>query len=546
MQHVSNLTEEQLQAELKKIPDEYQTIFGETIEREIREGGHNDTDADRLAYLRRRHDDMQKGAYIRPDGKSALITATDPDDLYSDGGVDGLAADSDEAERQAQRRQNLLKLGGLLAVGLAFALFITFSARSRAQAQMPAEGETTATPDGVTAAAATEATATPAPTLPELAAAGSSLETIGSLGAALQLGRPGAIELHFGQTEEVVALAVDPARVSPQGELPFNEAAMTSDQPLAVWVHGAVLNYAMGIPDALAQNLHSGDRIILSTDTGHTLQFVVTETFTGNVYDSARYLSQDRIGMTLFSLPAPAENAVRFALANYDTATEDEQTFSQPLLGEQFQLTSDIQLAAVDITYHHTADGLVTIQVSGEITQRVGSLDHIMLSLSSAAEQTQSTNLNHLHGHWSAEFLVTDSFLGADVFAQFRAIPASELQTVHLGFLPALQAQLQISPAQAYWQPETGQAVLTLQVVNTGPAVVRLDPSFFTLKGGDAQLAEIYFQPILPILLEGQAEIPLELSFLVPDEAFSRRGEAFILTTGDGRWEIAVIPATTR
>ena len=361
MQPIINLTEEQLQAELKKIPDEYQTIFQETIEREIQEGGHNDTDADRLTYLRRRQDDMQKGAYIRPDGKSALITATDPDDLYSGGGVDGLAADSDEAERQALRRQNLLKISGIVVVALAFVLFITLSARSRAQAQSPAEEETTAVPDVVTAAAVTEATATPAATLPELAAAGSSLETIGSLGAALQLGRPGAIELHFRQSEEVVALAVDPARVSPQGELPFNEEAMTSDQPLAVWVHGAVLNYAMGIPDALAQNLHSGDRIILSTDTGHTLQFVVTETFTGNVYDSARYLSQDRSGMTLFSLPAPAENEVRFALANYDTASEDEQTFSQPLLGEQFQLTPDIQMVAVEVTTRHNPDGLFNV-----------------------------------------------------------------------------------------------------------------------------------------------------------------------------------------
>ena len=545
MQQIINLTEEQLQAELKKIPDEYQTIFQETIEREIQEGGHNDTDADRLAYLRRRQDDMQKGAYIRPDGKSALITATDPDDLYSGGGVDGLAADSDEAERQAERRQNLLKIGGIVVVALAFVLFITLSARSRAEAQSPVEEELTATPGAVTAAGATAVAGTPTATLPELAAAGSSLETIGSLGAALQLGRPGAIELHFRQSEEVVALAVDPARVSPQGELPFNEEAMTSDQPLAVWVHGAVLNYAMGIPDALAQNLHSGDRIILSTDTGHTLQFVVTETFTGNVYDSARYLSQDRSGMTLFSLPAPAESEVRFALANYDTASEDEQTFSQPLLGEHFQLTPDIQMVAVEVTTHHNPDGLVAIQVSGEITQSVDSPDHIMLSLSSAAEQTQSMNLDHLHGRWSAEFLVTDSFLGADVFAQFRAIPSGELQTVHLGFLPALAAQLQVSPAQAYWQPETRQAVLALQVVNTGPAAVRLDPSFFTLKGGDAYLAEITFQPILPILLGSQEEISLELSFLVPDDGLNHKEEAVILTAGDGRWEIAVIPATT-
>lgn len=83
-------------------------------------------------------------------------------------------------------------------------------------------------------------------------------------------------------------------------------------------------------------------------------------------------------------------------------------------------------------------------------------------------------------------------------------------------------------------------------MVNTGPAAVRLDPSFFTLKGGDAQHPEIYFQPILPILLGSQAEISLELSFLTPDDRLHRQEEAFILTAGDGRWQIAVIPATTR
>ncbi|MCP4287799.1 MAG: hypothetical protein GY792_25740 [Gammaproteobacteria bacterium] len=536
MQSVTNLTEEQLQTELKKIPDEYQTIFQETLEREIRDGGHDDTDADRLAYLRRRQDDMQKGAYIRPDGKSALITATNPDDLYGGGGVDGLTADGEEADREAVRQQTILKIGGIAAVVLTLVLFISLSGRSRAQAQTADMLETT-TPVMVVAAAADSSVAeTATPELPALADAGSSLETIGSLGAALQVGRPGAIELHFRQTEEVVALAVDPARVSPQGGLPFHEEAMTSDQPLAVWVHGSVLNYAMGIPDALAQNLQDGDRIILSTDTGHSLPFVVTETFAGNVYDSARYLSQNRVGMTLFSLPALAEDGVRFVLANYDMTAEDEQSFAPTALGEPFSLTQDIRLEAADVTTRHNPDGLVVIQVSGKITQSLKSLDHIVLSLSSATEQTQSANLNHQHGRWSAEFQVTDSFLGADIFAQFRAIPAGKLQTVYLSFLPALAEQLQVSLGQAYWQPETRQAVLTMQVANPGPAAVRLDPSFFTLKGGDAQHSEIYFQPTLPILLDSQAELSLEISFLAQDE------QALILTGGDDRWEITVIP----
>lgn len=522
-----------LQEELKKIPDEYQTIFRETIEREIREGGHNDTDEDRLAYLRRRQEDIRKGAYIRPDGRSALITATHPDELYGDGGVDGLATAGDEVDRRSEQRQKLLKIGAIVVMAMAFILFVSWSARQRAQARETEDGEETAVTDTIATGEPTAATATPP--LPELTEASASLQTIGSLGAALQLGRPGALELHFQQTEEVVALAVDPARVTPQGELPFNEAAMTSNQPLAVWVQGTVLNYAMGIPDPLAQNLAAGDRIILSTDTGQTLHFVVTEVLEGNIYDSARYLSQDRIGMTLFSLPAPAENEVQFAYANYDIASEDEQVFEQAGLGEPFDLTVAIRLVVEEVSYEHRPDGLVAIQVSGRITQSLRSQDHMMLSLASGAEQTQSMNLNHQQHRWLVEFTATDSFLGADVFAEFRAIPANELQTVHLGYLPALDEQMQVSLTQAYWRPETRQAVVRLLVQNPGPATVRLGPSFFNLKGGEAQPPEIYFQPFLPVLLESQAEISLELSFLAANEPI-------ILTAGDGRWQLAAIP----
>ena len=74
----------------------------------------------------------------------------------------------------------------------------------------------------------------------------------------------------------------------------YNETTMLSDNPVAVWLFGTVLNYALGIPDSLVRNLEPGDRITLSTDTGAALHFVVAETGAGANYDAGRLLSQNR------------------------------------------------------------------------------------------------------------------------------------------------------------------------------------------------------------------------------------------------------------
>ena len=108
-------------------------------------------------------------------------------------------------------------------------------------------------------------------------------KTIGSLGGALTIGRPSAIELHYGRTEETIALAIDPSKPTPRGELRYNETTMLSDNPVAVWLFGTVLNYAIGIPDSMVRNLEPGDRITLSTDTGASLSFVVAETGQGQL-----------------------------------------------------------------------------------------------------------------------------------------------------------------------------------------------------------------------------------------------------------------------
>jgi hypothetical protein len=410
------------------------------------------------------------------------------------------------------------------------------SARNRAKAAELPESDLTQTPTAVITD--TGIVATPTADLPAMADGSSSLRAIGSLGAKLTIGRPAALELHFQETEEVVALAVDPARLSKRGELPFDDETMASADPVTVWIHGTVLNYAMGIPTKLSKSLQAGDRIILSTDIGQEMRFVVMETRVGNTYDAPRYLSQDRVGMTLFSLPAPAEDGVTFILANYDTSTEDTQTFAQSDSGEAVSLTDNIVVSvSPDVIVNHTSDGLVSILVSGTITQEIGSLDHLSLSLSSAAGgQTPSSNLSHINNRWTAEFLVTDSFLAADMFVQIRAIPANALQTVHLGRLTAPQEQLQVMFSEAYWQPDSGQAILTVQVTNNGPAVVRLDPTYFSLQGGDVQQT-IQTQPSLPVLLDSQEALFLELSFLAPDER-QYQEKTFVLKTGEARWEI--------
>jgi hypothetical protein len=131
---------------------------------------------------------------------------------------------------------------------------------------------------------------------------------------------------------------------------------------------------------------------------------------------------------------------------------------------------------------------------------------------------------------------VTDSFLGADAFAEFRAVPANELQTVHLGHLPTLDSQLQVSFSDIYWLPDSGLVTLNLKVKNHGSATVRLEPTFFALQGGDAQQT-IQIQPTLPVLLNGQEAQFLTLSFLAPDGQ-PDPDRLLIFKAGGKRWQI--------
>jgi hypothetical protein len=78
----------------------------------------------------------------------------------------------------------------------------------------------------------TPAEGLPSPTPPFPIGADDALQTIGGLGGSLTLGRPSALEIRYQETERVVALPIDPARVTNKGELPYNAAVMASDNPV--------------------------------------------------------------------------------------------------------------------------------------------------------------------------------------------------------------------------------------------------------------------------------------------------------------------------
>ncbi|MCP4425062.1 MAG: hypothetical protein GY803_11250, partial [Chloroflexi bacterium] len=420
-----------LETELAQIPAAYQKLFRETIEREIVEHGRDRTDSDKLTYLRKRQADMKNGAYITPDGEPAFIDV-DPDTIHQNN-LTGRDVYTDDAE-QRERRQTFFKIGAVVLIGL---LGLLFWFRGRAVRIAAAEAAVIANVEA-TAAAATAISSgldmppTATPQLPGVDAADNTLETIGNLGGKLTLGRPASLEIMYRQSEESVALAIDPSLITKQGELQFQESVMTSDNPVAVWVFGTVVNYAIGIPNAMIRNLSPGDWIILNTDTGDILRFVVTEIFEGDNYDTSQYLSQDHTGLTLFSLPARQANQVGFALASYDISQETASIAAPSQIGEPVALGGH-SLTVHEFTANHTLAGAVSVVISGTLIGQ-DAINTVIVSLSGRQNQTEALTLNpsadadqSAEQSWAIAYQVSDEFLGGDLLAEFRTLPGGDL-----------------------------------------------------------------------------------------------------------------------
>lgn len=516
-----------LEEELSEIPPEYQDVFRQTIENELAETEQNRTDTDILTYLRQRRDDFKRGGFIRPDGRPGMVTLN-PETMYEQALPELAQSSLDAEEDTVERRRTFIKIGALVVVVVLFVIFVFRGRSQRAEEQEMAEAGTPA------AEAVAAGTPTPTPPLPEITGADDSLQTIGNLGGALTIGRPSAIELNYGRTEETIALAIDPSKPTPKGELRFNQATMLSDNPVAVWLFGTVLNYAIGIPDSMVRNLELGDRITLNTDTGTSLQFIVAETKQAANYDAGRLLSQNRLGLTLFSLPGVVEDDVSAVFANYDIAGEEGQVQEVLPFGEPFTLDNVGTLEVAEVAFEHTGNGDIRIAVGGAV-QDVETGTVMMLSLNAGREQTTAVQLTpNDAGEWQMIYTLPKHVTGLQLLAEFRKLPAGTLSVVQLGEVPRLFDALQTKIAGTWWDDATGQVEMTVSVHNPADGDIFLGSDFIQIlnEGGDALESNWQVTPHLPLKIEPGNTLGLQVTF--PLYASSAR-----VQIGADLWEVS-------
>lgn len=519
---------------LARIPMEYQEMFRQTIRQEMTDDKSDHTDKDMLAYLRTRREVFQQGQYVDPNGKLGQLPLT-RQELHAQGITRPQTGQS--ATEQAREKRNLfLKVGGLALIAIVFFVLVS---RGRAERDM----SLTLTPEPTVLAGSATAT----PEILAVTGADDSLQTIGGLGGALTIGRPASLELHYRSSEEVVALPIDPAQTTPKGELRFNETVMLSDNPVAVWLAGTVVNYAIGIPDSLARNLQPGDPISLHTNTGATLPFVVSTTATHAHHEANTLLSQNRLGLTLFSLPAPTEDQVTVVWADYAVQLAATTNASHVGVGETFTV-ADMTMHVDGWRYDQVAAGSfqITVSTTTTITTPLSNQAQRLLSLSSPADQTPSVAQSFTQTGRVREttlFTVGESFLGQPLTLELRILPGGDVRVITLGELPHPQSLLAVSAVlTATWDAAAGGGVVQATVTNTGLGSLILSPDFFQMReqstGGEYRLMPMQAEPRLPFTVSPAQTVQVRLTF-VPMQPVIK------LFMGWGEWEITGFPVTS-
>lgn len=499
-----------LAAELSQIPPEYQETFRQTIAQELTELEQNQTDSDILHYLRQRREAFRRGGYIRPDGRHGLLDLP-PEALYEQA-LPALARQQRAAAHHPRwSRPTLVKVGLLAGAALIF-LFMLLRGRIERLEQ------DAVTPTPLPAADAT-LTVMPTPPLPDIEGSAGALQTIGSLGGALTLGRPSLLELHYAQSEETLALPIDPSQPTTRGELRYNAAVMASDSPVAVWLWGTVLNYALGIPDNLVRPLAIGDRLTLRTDTGAALSFIISEAGRAHYYDSGRLFSQNRLGLTLFALPAAAADDVAYARARYDFSAETASAASSYHVGESFPFGQDAVWQVLTVQSSQETEGTIRIVIKGEIKNATLPLntETILLSLYTNTEQTAAIPLKiDAAGAWEAIFRFPTTAAGQPLWVELRTTASGDLARVALGDIPHPLDHLQIETPVAVWDAPTGTALLFFHLHNVGEGGIYLTPDFIQYpltEGGDAHVMNGQVTPRLPLWLQPGETARLNVTF---------------------------------
>ena len=520
---------ENLEQALTTIPTEYQELFRAAIENELADAGI-DGDQETLTYMRQRLADFEAGTFIRPDGKTGSVTL-DPDSTY-EVALEQMSVElGEETEEDIKERRNTI-IKVIVFVVVAIVLVFVMKPRNDADAEIDGTlAEATAV---VVEAGLDSLIATPTPEpIPEISDSEQALETVGSLGGSLTIGRPSSIEIYYSSSKETIALPIDPSQPTPKGELRYEETVMQSDTPVAVWLFGTVLNYSIGVPEGVVSNLEADDRIVINTDTGKSLRFVVTGTQTRANYETNTLFSQSRIGLTLFALPALAEDSVTVAFANYDISSEQVNVAPAQGLGDRIALPN-VEFSIDEALYSHEPDGRLQVVIEG--VTHSGS-EPLLMSLATGGIQTESRALNLVpNANWQEAFILPSSVAGANLLAEFRSVSGIGVASVYLGEIPQFEDSLEVTILDSFWDTEASQGVINLSIHNPNQGAVRVSSEYIDVsqEGGRDVIWSVL--PNLPTLIELGQTVNVSISFS------SEAANAVFIQIGSDLWRIPSLP----
>src|SRR5690606_1909107 len=114
--------------------------------------------------------------------------------------------------------------------------------------------------------------------------------------------------------------------------------------------------------------------------------------------EAGRLLSQNRLGLTLFALPAVAEDAVAIAFAGYDMGSEEAPIPAALGVGEPFLLGAAGEMAVSAVHFSHTAVGEMQVTLQGRMASPAGgapdpAVGGVLLSLAAGSQQSPATAL---------------------------------------------------------------------------------------------------------------------------------------------------------
>jgi hypothetical protein len=286
---------------------------------------------------------------------------------------------------------------------------------------------------------------------------------------------------------------------------------------------------------------------------------VVAGTRQGTSHEAASNLSRNQTSVTLFWLPAVADDDVALALAAYNVSGEEREAQASVGIGQDTALAGWGEVRVKAVQHAHMEDGALRIVINGGYTpsDKLQENDSLVLSLTASGEQTPAVPIHaDADGNWQAVFALSKAVEGLPLFAELRALPGGAPTVINLGDVPRLQEQLELVVSRAYWDVENNEAVLQVNVHNPGEGAVMLDTEDIRIQheGGDAYdpsgqaVSGLPGQivPNLPTLIGPGETLGMYVAFSLPEQQPAAGPPAWPgtlkLQIGADLWEVSGLP----